>query len=219
MQRNIIWGCLGSAGLVVILLLVAFYFFVFRPTEAVMADMAQIAELSDQNEKLRDLSLFAPPVNGLLTSGQLDRFARVQASMRAGLGSDLPVLQERAEKLHGIRDNTTDSNRVLTMREAVVLFKGLGPVLTLAKTIQVEAMNREGFSQSEYRWVRERLYGSLGFSRTGIYIEDFEDEMNGETVDRQTDPGGEIEPGPNRDIAAPFSDSARDWFPFLVFGL
>jgi hypothetical protein len=219
MQRNLIWGCLGSAGLVVILLLVVFYFFVYRPTEQVMADMAQISELKVQNELLDDQSLFAPPANERLLPRQLDRFARVQTAMKDGLGMDFAVLSERAEKLHGIRASADDSNRLLTMREAVVLFKGLGPVLTLAKTIQVTAMNREGFSLSEYRWVRERLYGSLGFSRAGIYIEDFEEEMKGEKVDRRDGIGPEEESGANKDLAAPFSDTARDWFPFLVFGL
>lgn len=219
MQRKLLFGCMGSAGLAGILLLVAFYFFVFRPTEQVMADMAQITELKVQNEGLWDRSLFAPPVDELLLPEQLDRFARVQTAMKKGLGTDFPVLAKRAEKLHGIRATTDDSNRGLTMREAVVLFKGLGPVLAQAKTTQVEAMNREGFSLSEYRWVRERLYGSLGFSRAGIYIEDFEEEMKGEKVDRQADIGREGESGPNKDLVAPFSDAARGWFPFLVFGL
>lgn len=219
MRRNVFFGCLGSAGLLVALLLVAFYFFVFRPTEQVMVDMAQIAELKLQNEELRDQSLFVPPVDELLLTEQLDRFARVQTAMKVGLGPDFSVLANRAEKLHGIRATDDDSNRGLTMREAVVLFKGLGPVLTQVKTTQVEAMNRERFSLSEYRWVRERLYGSLGFSRAGIYIEDFEEEIKGERVDRQADIGRKDEPGPNRDLVAPFSDAARDWFPFLVFGL
>ena len=180
--------------------------------------LEQIAELSTLNDRLTNRTLYAPPSDGLLTSAQLDRFARVQGSMLDDLDSGYQLLHERAEKLHGIRSEKS-SSQALTIREAILLFKDLGPILSDAKTAQIDALNSEGFSMSEYRWVRERLYRSLGFTRVNNYLEDFDEAMKGETTAELKPLPAAEEPGANLDLAALYSDSADTWFPFLVFGL
>jgi hypothetical protein len=93
-------------------------------------------------------------------------------------------------------------------------------VLLQAKEGQIVGLNREGFSLSEYRWVRESLYRGLGFTRVDVYLEDFAASLGRGEYDM---PEEEETPPPppdrNLELASLYSRSAREWFPFLVFGL
>ena len=110
--------------------------------------------------------------------------------------------------------------RRLGVRDAITAFGGLGPVLRRAKEIQVNALNVERFSVDEYRWVRERVYRSLGFSRTNVYFEDFAAELKQrKPLEVPREEGLPPEPEHNKDLATAYSDSVRSWFPLLVFGL
>lgn len=220
MDRKYLWGCLGAAALAVIALFVAFYFIVLRPTQAVMPDLKQVAALSSLNDGIVETTEFTPPATGEITPEQLERFARVQARMRDRLGNDYTLLKERAENLHGLQFGEGDTRaKALTVQKAILLFKDLGPVLTAAKEAQIQGINEERFTLTEYRWVRESFYRALGFSRVNAYLENFEAFAAGEASNRGDTESEAAEPLANRERAAHYSDSAEEWFPFLVFGL
>ena len=174
MKRKFVGGCLGISFFLVAVLFVVFYITVLRPTRAVMGDLEQIAALSSQNSGILNTSFFSPPADDELTQEQVERFARIQEEIRGGLGEEYTVLMERAEKLNGLRTGGSAGAKALTVREAILLFKDLGPILQQAKESQVRGLNRERFSLAEYRWVRESVYRALGFSRFDRYLEDFE---------------------------------------------
>ena len=221
MDRKFIWGCLGIVIAAALVLFVAFYIMVLRPTQEVMPDLEQIAALGELNDQIRETREFIPPANSEFTVEQLERFARVQDRMRDGLGDDYALLRERAELLHGLQfDKGGTRAKALTIQKAILLFKNLGPVLTVAKESQIEGINQEQFSLVEYRWVRENLYRALEFSRVDVYLEDFEGftaaDSNLDFLETETE---SVESSPNLERAAPYGDSAKEWFPYLVFGL
>jgi len=206
-------GCIGFGFLV--------YFGVYRPAKSVMGDLDQAAKLKAMNAGVLNHQSFEKPLNGELTGDQLARFARVQSGIHVALGPDYPLLEERAARLRGLtaKDGEVKPER-LGVRDAIMAFRGLGPVMQRAKELQVNALNVEGFSVEEYRWVREHFYRSLGFSRTGAYFEDFAAQVKaGQGIDIPSEEGMPPEPEHNKDLATAYSDSVRAWFPLLVFGL
>jgi hypothetical protein len=219
MTRKRALGCMAAVLLVLVAASVFFYITVFRPAERVMADLDRMAELREMNARLADRSAFVPPRDGRLTPDALARFARVQSAMQAGLGSTYPFLAERARRLHGLlpgEEGKIEAKR-LGLREAILALEGLGPVLHRAKELQVSALNAEGFSLGEYRWVRETFYRGLGFSRVNVYFEEFAASL--EKAGKPPDPPAVSRPlEANVELAAAYSDSAQAWFPFLVFG-
>jgi hypothetical protein len=213
MKRKLVLG-LGGAVLAGILGLAAFFYFtVFQPARSVMGDLDQMARLKSMNDGVWNRDAYIAPPDGHLTADQIGRFARIQSAMRIGLGSTYSFLDERAARLKGLARTGEDGPRAgrLGIRDAILALRGLGPVLIRAKESQVNALNAEGFSVEEYRWVRRGVYGALGFSRDGVYLEDF--PAGPETTSPR------IPTDRDRELAAAYADSVETWFPFLVFGL
>jgi len=221
MKRTMILGC-GGASLVTVLGLAAFFYFtVFRPAESVMADLDQMARLKALNDGVRKQDAFIAPPDGNLTEDQLARFSRVQSTVRMGLGTDYPTLDERADRLKGlatVEDGAKKPKR-LGIRDAILAFRGLGPVLLRTKELQVNALNTEHFSVEEYRWVRRSFYRGLGFSRSGVYFEDFAATLKqGKGMNFEDDEDSTPSTDRNRELAAAYAESVQAWYPFLVFG-
>jgi len=220
--RSRLWvGC----AIAVVVACIAFgfllYFGVYRPAKSVMGDLDQVSRLRGMNDGVMNHESFVKPLNGELTPDQLARFVRVQSGIHVGLGSDYPLLEERAAKLRGLTSTKPGDMKPerLGVRDAILAFRGIGPVMLRAKEIQVNALNVERFSVEEYRWVREHFYRSLGFSRTGAYFEDFAAQVKaGKGMDVPSEEGLPPEPERNKDLATAYSDSMRAWFPLLVFG-
>jgi hypothetical protein len=223
MKRKVLLAILGTFVLFMLVSVGVFYFYLLRPAQQVMGDLDQVAELQGMNDLVRNKSSFTPPSDGELTPADLERFARVQDAMAAGLGeAELHLLRERAARLKGlVLSGDEMETRAPNMRQALLAFEGLGPVLTRAKEAQVQALNREGLSAGEYRWVRERVYAGLGFSRPNAYLEDVAARLQRGDKEPAGEPPAEPAPVPerNREVTAPYSSSADEWFPFLVFGL
>lgn len=220
MNKKTVIGCLSIFGILFVSGVVFFYFYILRPAEAILDDLEIIAKMPTLNEKILSVEPFIVPEDENLTPDQLERFARVQTHIQTGLGNDHGLLRERAESLIGIFEvDGKVGNRDPSLREAVFAFDGLGDVLYRAKELQVEALNREGFSLDEYRWVREMTYQALGFSRADLYLEDFAQSMKegkyisiNEAVDKDLS-------SVNRDLVSLYSNMVGIWHPFLVFGL
>ena len=221
--RSRLWvGCAIAAVVACVGVVVLMYFGVYRPARSVMGDLDQASHLRAMNDGVVNRETFVKPLNGELTVDQLARFARVQSGIHAGLGRDYPLLEERAARLRGLtvsEPGQMKSER-LGVRDAILAFRGIGPVMVRAKEIQVNALNVERFSVEEYRWVREHFYRSLGFSRTGTYFEDFAAQVKeGKGMTVPSEEGLPPEPEHNKELATAYSDSVRSWFPLLVFGL
>jgi hypothetical protein len=240
MNRKFPYGCLGVLGLIAVAALLFLYVNVLRPTQEIMADLRQLGDLTEMNAEVKEPGPFSPPADGALSPDQLERFARVQTSMRSALGPDYDELSRRAEKLRGMRRHEDGSITKPGFREVIQAFKGLGPLLETAKAAQVAALNQSGFSYPEYRWVRETTYRALGKENADVYLEEFAEKVlnldrQGKTTAEErgsTDgaadvdstaapivPIAPVDAPRNLILAAAFGDSLAAWEPFLLFGL
>ncbi len=228
MNRRFLFGCLGVVGLAAVVGLIVLYINVIRPTREIMGDLRQLGTLSELNEQVVEKGPFVPPAEGELSADQLERFAAVQTAMRAELGNDYDEIRRRAEKLRGM--NRADDGSVTKpgFREVIASFKGLGPLLERAKAAQVDALNAEGFSYPEYRWVRETVYASLGKKSADVYLEEFAERVlglgntEGETssvaATEVGTPGGDSEREPGESAGETPADSWAEGITPVVAG-
>jgi hypothetical protein len=219
MNRNVVLGCLGVAVVVILVAGTLFYLNVIRPTRAIMPDLQQLGELQAMNAEIESKEPFTPTDDQSLTSNELDRFVHVQTDMKDSLGADFAPLDAKAHRVRSLEEG--DKKVRVGLRDAIRSFQGLGPLMIRAKHAQVAALNDEGFSYGEYRWVRERFYRALGYKDVGLYLEDFARNLGKGKMPAPpaaADTIGVIPPG-DREMVSAYADSVKAWYPFLVFGL
>lgn len=129
-----------------------------EPNRSYLDALSEIARL-EADEAVQ--APFSPPVNGELTADQVERFVAVQTSMMDHLRSIGHAWAERGEQL---RDGggLQGLHRVLSSSpEAARDYLNV-------KKVQVEALEREGFTASEYAWVRRRVWPALGVDELNV---------------------------------------------------
>jgi hypothetical protein len=94
-----------------------------------------------------------------------------------------------------------------------------------ARGFQVDALNAERFSQSEYTWVRTRVYAAAGMQVTSAFdfrkLEELAkaaQDQTGVTVPDVDLPSIEV-PAKNRELVKPHLDKMDQWLPLAFFGL
>jgi hypothetical protein len=121
-------------------------------------------ELASISDRINNKSAYVPPTTGELTQSQVDRFLAVQNRVRGQLGSRWSELQTHAQEVQKRLDNHSGD---LSFTEFTSIFSEFANIYTDARRAQVEALNIQKFSESEYSWVRQRVYEAAGVSLTG----------------------------------------------------
>ncbi len=221
MSKKFFKGCTGCVGAFVIVLVIGgflAYYFIGRP---VMNGLETFQEVHETNEKIENRASYSPPSDGTLQEEQVERFVDVQRQIREGLEQRLGEMEEKYEQI-----NNEWEQREPTYREAIAVWSDLGRLYADAKEIQVEALNEEGFSLEEYRYVRSSFYRSLGFELIDYNLDsiaeaasegdlgtDFErfrsewEEIPQESVEK------------NRELVSQYADGAEEWMAFAWWGL
>lgn len=177
-------------------------------------------QINDKNNQIRNRSAFAPPQAGELTTGQVNNFVSVQQEMRRGLENVLAEFQEKYEEL-----GQSWERRDPTFREMMNAGGDLLALYSDAKQVQVDAINSAGFSLEEYRFVQQSFYQALGVELFSYNIDQIARaaaegniNINMEEFETAREQMREV-PERNRQLVAPFADSAEDWLVFSWWGL
>ena len=219
-MKKLLGGCLVIIVIGVLGLAVAGYFG-YRAVSPYIEQgreyVAGLKALPELDAQVEDQATYVPPENGELTRQQVERFARVQAHVRASLGARVDEIEKKYEGLKGSSDRQPSPTQVFSaLREFFGLFVD-------ARRYQVEALNKEGFSQSEYDWVRARIYAAAGVQLTsGFDVRQLEEMLRSgqERVGlepRQVDLP-EV-PQRNRELVKPYMKEVSNWLPLAFFGL
>ncbi|MDT8438266.1 MAG: hypothetical protein RQ729_04560 [Wenzhouxiangellaceae bacterium] len=123
-----------------------------------LVEMGQQLEQLDQQVVNR--SSFDPPADRVLVEAQFERFRNAQRYIVNHLEGQLGALRKRVEEIDQRLDR--DGADIRAIGDAVGTWSEITGLLVEAKRAQVEALNAEGFSAEEYRWVREQVYRALG---------------------------------------------------------
>jgi hypothetical protein len=211
MTRWLMFGCLGLL-LVVGVLSVGAYFFLIRPAQSLLHEFTQVFQL---DAEVKNKAPYTPPASGRPSPDQVQRFVRVAREVHQGLGARFTALEGRLERL----GQQVAGRAQLDYRAALDLFRDSGTLITEAKRLQVQALNRQGFSPQEYAWVRSQVYSALGY---GV------PELNPQEILRQIGSGEfntkvALNRSPSSQattrLVEPYRQELERYYPFTWFGL
>jgi hypothetical protein len=173
-------------------------------------------QLDDLEKKVVNQQPFTEPANRELTKDQIERFARVQDSVRSALGQRIGDIEAKYRhlKLSNDRPNLPSVSDLLTA------VSDLSGVLVDARRAQVDALNQEKFSSAEYDWVRKQFYQAAGVNSINRRLGELQKMINssGEGV-IISERSLTTAPAQNRELVKPHQRSIDDWLPLLFFGL
>ena len=157
---KLVLAFLTAAVLIVVGGGVAGYFLLFKPAYQFAADVRRFTtEFAALNEQIELDHRYQPPLEGMLSQQQLQRYLAAQRDILGGMQGQLDQLSGRFELVKAqLRDGQGEAN-ILNM---VTAYRDLGDLILAAKQHQVQALNAHGFSLQEYLYVRNTSFRALG---------------------------------------------------------
>jgi hypothetical protein len=222
-MKKFVIGCLALLGLAAVVVAAGSYF-LYRAATPYIEDargyLRGLAELGELEKGIVNTSPHTAPVSGELTEAQMQRYARVQDHVRTALGQRMKNFEEKYKHLSG---NGADTTTQPSFRDVMSALGDLANVFVEARRYQVDALNKEGFSQREYTWVRQQVFEAAGMEvanmvdltqieravRDGTGVEDFK-------APRLPEPDV---PAKNRELVKPYLKHFDEWLPLAFFGL
>jgi hypothetical protein len=221
-MKKLLVGCLVILVLGAIVVGVGSYF-LYRAASPLIEDargyLEGMSKLEDIERGLSNKSTYPAPASGELTEAQVQRFARVQQHVRAQLGQRMSEIEEKYKHLKA----NSDSNTPVAFTDVISGLRDITNVYVDARRYQVDALNKEGFSQEEYSWVRDRMFQAAGMEiGSRIDIEKLQEAVrNGtgiEGISADRLPMREV-PAKNRELVKPYINQMDEWLPLVFFGL
>lgn len=217
MGKKIAIGCLSLFLIVVVVGGFAGYHFFWKPF---MGGFSSLQNIHQLNTQIEDQQSYSPPADGELNERQVERFVATQEQIQSRLEERLMVLQNKYE------DHAAEwENRDPTFRELMAAWDDLIEAYTDAKEVQIQALNNHGFSLEEYRFVQGSFYQALDMELFKYDIDKIAEaaasgnfDLNLEEFEEAQPRVGQV-PERNRELVAPYADSAENWAPFAWFGL
>lgn len=186
-----------------------------RSTVSQFAELAKVPQIEDGVEIKTP---FVIPSGGALTQSQVDRFVQVQSRVRARLGQNFAVLEQKYKTLTDKKDaNVTD------LPQLIAAYRDLAASWLDAKRAQVQALNEAGLSMSEYRWIRSEAYKSLNMPVVDIDFAKIAEEIrNNKQPNDQIMLGGAFSGSAspaNAKLVEKYRKQLEDNMPMATFGL
>ena len=222
-MKKYVAGCLVIALLGSIVIGVGLYL-TYRAAAPLVDDarsyLRGLSELGELDDAVANKAPFEGPASGELTDAQVQRFVRVQRHVRAELGQRFNQIEERYRRFRG---NDPSAPRP-SVADVINSLRDLSRIVVDARRYQVDAINKEGFSQAEYSWVRDRFYQAAGVEVANLIelqkVADAVREGTGRDIDFTPDrlPRPNV-PAANRALVKPYLTELDDWIALAFFGL
>lgn len=225
-MKKLLAGCLVVLALGMVATAVGAYF-LWRAAQPALESARQMAdgasrlsEIVEAEHRIAKTERYDGPENGELTPEQLQRFLRVQAHVKQTLGTRADAFREKYKDLSTTRPDGTEVPPSLP--QLLAGLSDMSQIYLAAREAQVEALNREGFSRSEFTWVRLRVYQAAGAEATRYDARDLEaairtmTEGTKVTVSEGTLPDA---PPRNRELVKPHAAQLMEWLAMASFGL
>lgn len=184
------------------------YVYVVRPAMGAVNAAKDLAQIQQIESRVRDRSTFAAPGDGVLTSAQVDRYLGASRAIISGLEGRLAKLQDRYEQIEA-------EGRDPGLRELARAYADILRLLVEAKELQVEALNANGFSLSEYAWVRGQVIRAAGFETFQVDLTALANDSNSSAV-RELQASV---PAANVELVRPYAEELEVMLPLAAFGL
>ena len=169
-MKKIAIGCgVGSSLLFVVAGGVGVYW-VYSKAKDYVGSFKQLAEVTELDRQVSNTAR-------VHTSGERGADRRpgraVRQGERTGAGHARPALPAIEGALR--RDGRPDEGRRprRQSRRGLAALKDLGPMVKDVRTAQVAALNAQGMSVAEYRWVRDETFAAAGIPIAGFNLNAF----------------------------------------------
>lgn len=221
-MKTFMVGCLIIAVIGTILFAVGGYF-LYRAASPMLEDarayLSRMGEPDEISQQLKNTASHTPPDNGQLTDVQVQRFVRVQDSVRAALGQRFDAIDAKYRHLKGNGDATAAPS----LGEVIGGLGEIAAVFVDARRYRVAALNEQHFSQDEYSWVRDRVFQAAGMEITSVVdLRKIEDAVRNGTgindIGAPRLPTADV-PAKNRALVKPHMEKMDQWLPLAFFGL
>lgn len=221
-MKKLLVGCLVILLLGAVIIGVGSYF-LYRAASPLIEDarsyLQGMTQLEELERQITNQSAFPAPATGELTEPQVQRFVRVQQHVRSALGQRMNEIEEKYKHLKA----NSDSSAQVSFTDLLGSLRDLTGVFVDARRYQVEALNKEGFSQAEYSWVRDRMFQAAGVEMgSRIDLEKLQEAIrNGtgiEEINTDSLPLRDV-PAKNRELVKPYVSQMDEWLPLVFFGL
>lgn len=208
---------IGCGSVVLVLLIVggaAAWWFIGRPIASVAATVRDVQRIEATYQDVENRSAYQPPEDGVLSEAQLDRWLEVQTIMQASLA-------DTAEQLRGRVDELEARVRDPRPQEIAGILRDTADLVVDAARVHVRALNANGFSVEEYRWVRNQVLQAAGYSLAGYDLTQLAAAATAEDGGAlPAAPGAGVPPPPiNVERIAPYLDRIEEALVFAWFGL
>ena len=221
-MKKLLVGCLVIVALGGMVLAAGSYY-LYRAASPLIEDARSyvrgMSELGELEKDITNKSTHTPPASGELTAAQVQRFARVQEHVRNALGQGMAAFEQKYKRLKSDRDGQAHPS----MGELLTGLSDLANLFVQARRYQVEALNKEGFSQEEYSWVRDRVFQAAGMEVTSMVdlrkLEEAVRQGTGLTDFRAPRVPRPHVPAKNRELVKPYMNRIDEWVPLAFFGL
>ena len=202
---------IGAAGIT------AGYIFVYKPAKQYVVSFKQLQVLPKLEADLRNQSSYAAPASGELTSLQVQRFLETQQAIRTQLGQRVDQIGAKYRWL----EKSGDSKTQPPISELVGALKEMAGLIVDAKRAQVDALNQQKFSLSEYDWIRARVYEASGIPIDLNFQAAIREAAAGKVpnFDKMGQSSGVPIPDTNRALVAPHLKQLSDSAGLAFFGL
>lgn len=179
-RNKFLAGCLITFTVLGLLASLLAWWFIGRPAQQAWNSFQTLTTSQPLEQQLSNRSSFSAPASNELTEAQVDRFISAQQQMKGVMESNLATLTDRYEELGNREFKLTD---LLTLGGA---YRDYVQLLSQARDAQVDALNAQGFSAEEYRWVRTEILRASGWQGMGADFEGILGAMQGRSSQSRT---------------------------------
>ena len=208
-----LFGCLGVFLVLLIALGAAGWWFVVRPFQQMAAVVQEVATIQQLDQRVTNVEPYTPPEGSELSEDQVTRYVSVLRSVRDDLDVRLAQLEERYRDIGGRQPELMDVPRLASAY--VDLFR----MLVQAKEAQVAALNAEGFSLAEYRWVRSQVLIAAGLQGAGYDLSSFVQALADGQDPTAPAPAPAAAPAANRELVQAYGDEFDELAFLALLGL
>jgi hypothetical protein len=193
-------------------------YYAYRQARAMFAQFAELGQVPEIEQRVRNKSAFVPPANEELTARQVERLVQVQTRVRQRIGERFGEL-ERKYKVLSEKENAT----IADAPTLLAAYRDLAAGWLDAKRIQVDALNEAGLSLQEYRWIRDQAYKAIGMAYMDFDVGKLIEEIR--AGGKAVEPGrisGAVEPSgpePNRKLVEVYRKQLETNLALAAFGL
>jgi hypothetical protein len=216
-MKKVLIALLVAFGLFMVAAVVGGYFLYSRG-KAYVASFTQLQEIPKLEAQVRNQAAFSPPADGELTQERFRRFLTTQKAIYAHLGNRVQLIEDKYPDL--VRSRAGETQRDPSAREVLGMVKDLSGLILEAKRTQVEELNRQGFSVSEYEWTRSQVYAAAGIPVEAYLGHVIREVAAGREPSAYGEAGKHVSvPEKNRELVAPHHNELSERAGLVFLGL